>query len=194
MTYGTLTAIMGPMFAGKTSELMKGILWVRHQSIPFFVIKPAIDDRYSTNQEIITHTGLRIPCHYLHQYAVVDTGFSSGDAELLSQIQKSHGSVVFIDEIQFFDLAIIRLIKEWLCDGHNITVCGLDMDTNGDPFNISAQILAMSDHVMKLKSICAVTGAPASKTQKLQLTGNKIDVGGANMYEPRSNNEWVPVK
>ena len=50
---GTLETIVGAMFAGKTSELLKRILWAKHQNKKIIVIKPTIDDRYA-NKKIIT--------------------------------------------------------------------------------------------------------------------------------------------
>ena len=54
---GNLETIVGAMFAGKTSELLKRILWAKHQNKKIIVIKPSLDDRYS-NEKIITHNDL----------------------------------------------------------------------------------------------------------------------------------------
>ena len=43
---GSLETIVGAMFAGKTSELLKRILWANHQNKKIVVIKPSLDDRY----------------------------------------------------------------------------------------------------------------------------------------------------
>ena len=50
---GKLETIVGAMFAGKTSELLKRILWAKHQNQKIIVIKPIIDDRYH-QEKIIT--------------------------------------------------------------------------------------------------------------------------------------------
>ena len=57
MIRGQLETIVGAMFAGKTSELLKRILWAEHQKNKILVLKPKIDDRYTT-KEIITHNNL----------------------------------------------------------------------------------------------------------------------------------------
>ena len=59
---GNLETIVGAMFAGKTSELLKRILWAKHQNKKIIVIKPTIDNRY-TNEKIITHNALSHECH-----------------------------------------------------------------------------------------------------------------------------------
>ena len=58
---GTLETIVGAMFAGKTSELLKRILWAKHQNKKIIVIKPIIDNRYS-EKKIITHNDLSHEC------------------------------------------------------------------------------------------------------------------------------------
>ena len=59
---GNLETIVGAMFAGKTSELLKRILWAKHQNKKIIVIKPTIDNRY-TNEKIITHNALSHECY-----------------------------------------------------------------------------------------------------------------------------------
>ena len=53
MNRGTLETIVGAMFAGKTSELLKRILWAEHQNNKILVLKPKIDDRYAAKEIII---------------------------------------------------------------------------------------------------------------------------------------------
>ena len=53
---GTLETIVGAMFAGKTSELLKRILWAKHQKKKIIVIKPVIDNRYSQNKIIFFYS------------------------------------------------------------------------------------------------------------------------------------------
>ena len=49
---GSLETIVGAMFAGKTSELLKRILWANHQNKKIVVIKPSLDNRYSESKII----------------------------------------------------------------------------------------------------------------------------------------------
>ena len=191
MTTGTLTSVMGPMYAGKTSELMKRILWLNHLALSVMVIKPAIDDRYSKNREIVTHTGHKFECHYLF-LDKIDQDKIANDNLVLQDASKMHS--VFVDEIQFFDSEIISIIEEWLTSGVDVVVSGLDQDSTGAPFLTSAQLLAMSDEVVKLKSYCNTCGQPATKTQKLFDTGKQIDVGSSGMYEARCLKHWQPRK
>ena len=90
---GNLETIVGAMFAGKTSELLKRILWAKHQNKKIIVIKPSIDNRYS-NEKIITHNDLSHECYAMNDWksALRDFNFN-----------KKNVDVVFLDEIQFMN-------------------------------------------------------------------------------------------
>jgi thymidine kinase len=179
-----IESIFGPMYAGKSSELMKRILWFSHQKLPILVIKPNIDDRYSTN-EIVTHTGHKYPCEYLKD---------------LTQYVKNNNTIInyhtiFIDEIQFFDIndvkEFVKIIKLFKI---NLIISGLDQDSSGEPFESSAYILAISDNVTKLQSYCNICGQAATKTYKLHNSGNRVDVASYGVYEARCLDHWEPRK
>ena len=73
---GNLETIVGAMFAGKTSELLKRLLWAKHQNKKIIVIKPSIDDRYS-NEKIITHNDLSHECYAMNDWATTLENFIS---------------------------------------------------------------------------------------------------------------------
>tara|TARA_Y100001960_G_C14760163_1_gene873620 strand:+ start:2478 stop:2705 length:228 start_codon:yes stop_codon:yes gene_type:complete len=64
---GSLETIVGAMFAGKTSELLKRILWANHQNKKIVVIKPSLDNRYSESK-IITHNDLSHECFSMQNW------------------------------------------------------------------------------------------------------------------------------
>ena len=84
---GNLETIVGAMFAGKTSELLKRILWAKHQNKKIIVIKPSIDNRYS-NEKIITHNDLSHECYAMKNW----------ETTLKKYIfEKSNVDMVFLD-------------------------------------------------------------------------------------------------
>ena len=95
---GTLETIVGAMFAGKTSELLKRILWAKHQKKKILVIKPSIDDRYS-EKLIITHNNLSHKC-----YAMKDWDQTNKDYIF------SKKNIFFLDDFvnQFFDRLFLK--------------------------------------------------------------------------------------
>ena len=88
---GTLETIVGAMFAGKTSELLKRILWAEHQKKNILVIKPSIDNRYS-EKLITTHNNLSHKCYSMKTWKEVNKKYD---------IIKKNYDVIFLDEIQF---------------------------------------------------------------------------------------------
>lgn len=179
--YGHLTVICGPMFAGKTTELLKRVLWARNgQNKRVAVFKSAYDTRYKIT-EIVSHDGLQTTASIISHWA----GTPAADH-------------VFFDEAQFFTPPhfhddLVAVVSTLLHDGVDVTVTGLDADWRGQAFPITALLLAMADEAIKLRSHCAVCGRPASKTFKRQLSGGSIELGGSELYEPRCNTHWLTL-
>ena len=108
---GKLETIVGAMFAGKTSELLKRILWAKHQDKKIIVMKPNIDNRYS-NQKIITHNDLSHDCYPMINWKTALEEF---------EFKKNKVDVVFLDEIQFMDT------KDTITNVENILNQGIDV-------------------------------------------------------------------
>jgi thymidine kinase len=57
--HGQLELICGPMFSGKSEELMRRLRRVGYARKTAILVKPAIDDRYSVD-EVVSHEGQRM--------------------------------------------------------------------------------------------------------------------------------------
>lgn len=180
--YGHLTVICGSMFAGKTTELLKRILWARNgQHKAVLVVKPAFDQRFSTTK-IVSHDGLSVEAKAITKWD--DISLIAPDAEL-----------VCIDEVQFFGQPhfegdIVEEIRQLLIIGTDVVVTGLDLDWKGIPFPITASLLAMADTVMKLSANCTVCGQGATKTHKKNYNEETVELGASDLYEARCNDHW----
>ncbi len=102
---------------------------------------------------------------------------------------------MFVDEVQFleaphFDGDFHAVVHALLLTGIPVTCAGLDCDWRGLPFDVTARLLAMADHVTKLTARCAVTGLPAPKTYKKRADDARVALGAADTYEARSNAAW----
>ena len=116
---GNLETIVGAMFAGKTSELLKRILWAKHQNKKIIVIKPSLDDRYS-NEKIITHNDLSHECYAMIDWPTTLKKFT---------FEKSEVDMVFLDEIQFMDTKhTLDNVEIILKKGIDVVCAGLDQD------------------------------------------------------------------
>ena len=180
---GNLETIVGAMFAGKTSELLKRILWAKHQNKKIIVIKPSIDNRYS-NEKIITHNDLSHECYAMNDWATTLEKFI---------FEKSEVDMVFLDEIQFMDtkdtLSNVEII---LNRGIDVVCAGLDQDSRGRPWETSSMLLGLSDKIVKIYGFCNVCGLEATKTFRKISGGERTQVGAANIYEPRCLKHWEP--
>ena len=180
---GNLETIVGAMFAGKTSELLKRILWAKHQNKKIVVIKPSIDNRYS-NEKIITHNDLSHKC-----YSMVDW-----NTTLKKFIfEKNKVDMLFLDEIQFMNTEdTLNNVEKILNKGIDVVCAGLDQDSRGRPWETSSMLLGLSDKIVKIYGFCNVCGLEATKTYRKTEGGERTQVGAANIYEPRCLKHWDP--
>ena len=175
---GWVEVICGSMFSGKTEEMIRRVRRAQIAKQKVQVFKPAIDTRYAVEQ-VKSHNGLghdAIPAVTL--------------AEILANIEPDT-TVIGIDEIQFFDMDVIQMVRQLADRGVRVIAAGLDMDFRGEPFGPMPQLMSEAEHVDKLHAICVVCGADASRTQRL-IDGRPalyddpiILVGGSESYEAR---------
>ena len=170
---GRLELIIGNMFSGKSSELIRRIN--RHKSIQkkILVVNYLNDNRYSSNS-VATHDNLKVNCLKLDTLSkITDNMIQQYDS-------------IFIDEAQFFGDLYTQVIK--LVDIHHkhVVVSGLDGDTFRNPFGDITKLIPMCDTVDKLTAYCSKcgNGTPAPFTKKRIAQNNKsvIDIGGNDKY------------
>jgi thymidine kinase len=170
---GSIEVICGPMFSGKTEELIRRVrrAQIARQKVQIF--KPAIDDRYHESN-VVSHSAQEIQAQ-----PVKDS------LEILKKLFDST-RVVAIDEVQFFDESIHKVVSKLARRGIRVILAGLDQDYKGNPFGSIPQLLAMADSVDKIQAICTVCGGPASKTyRKFDQKEDQVVVGEADIYEAR---------
>ena len=180
---GTLETIVGAMFAGKTSELLKRILWAKHQNKQILVIKPSIDNRYS-KELIITHNNLSHECYAMTNWEQTNLDYA---------LEKKNYDIVFLDEIQFMNTTTtLDNVEKMLNSEIDVVCAGLDQDSRGKPWETSSFLLALSDKITKIYGFCNVCGVEATKTYRKIEGGERTQVGASNIYEPRCLKHWKP--
>lgn len=138
---GVLEVICGPMFSGKTFELIHRVEKINYlQDGKYQLFKPALDTR---DKNIRTRfNGLETECVSVEK-----------PKEIFDHLQKDC-HLVGLDEAQFFSKDIIPIIEELLNQDINVVAAGLDLNYLGEPFGIMADLLAMADSVEKLFATC----------------------------------------
>ncbi|MFC2143046.1 thymidine kinase [Candidatus Aenigmatarchaeota archaeon] len=152
-----LEVICGPMFCGKSEELIRRLKRIQIAKKKIIAFKPSIDDRYDKTR-IASHSGAFIDA------VAIDTTKES----IESIVEKSKDAdVVGIDEIQFFDDHIINIVDFLIDGGKEVVVAGLDKDFRKEPFGPMPMLLAKADYVIKLDAICVKCGELATTTQRI---------------------------
>ena len=175
---GWLEVITGCMFAGKTEELIRRINILHYAKKEIIVIKPKIDNRYSSD-EIASHAGQR------------KKSFCVSSAKEIFDHVDERTQVVAIDEAQFLDKDLVLVCETLANRGIRVMVAGLDRDFRGEPFGVMPELLVRAEFVTKLSAVCVQCGAPATRTQRLvnQKPADYHDpivmVGAKEAYEPR---------
>jgi len=184
---GWIEVICGPMFAGKSEELIRRIKRLEYAKKKTLVFKPLIDNRYSTN-EVVSHSNLKAKSIAIRE-----------SKEILDYVDSTTFAIA-VDEVQFLDKDIIYLAQKLALKGIRVILGGLDTDFRGEPFPITASLMTIAEDVLKLTAICVVCGAPATKTQRIingkpaQYADPIIKVGAAEAYEPRCRHCHQVVK
>ena len=177
--FGWIECICGSMFSGKSEELLRRIKRgvIAKQKVLLF--KPSIDNRYDENR-VSTHNG--------NSYDSISIEKSS---DILNLVKDTKYDIIGIDEIQFFDNDIVKIINKLADDGIRVIVAGLDMDFKAEPFHPMPEIMAISEMVTKLHAVCNKCGKEASRSQRL-INGEpaKYDdpivvIGASESYEAR---------
>lgn len=180
---GTLDVYTGPMYAGKTSQLLKRVLWLDHLQKRVLVLKPAKDNRYA-EESIVTHNQLSYPCISFSDFSDIDSKYN---------IMPYNYDTVCLDEVQFMPThPTLKRVETWLSNGVNVIACGLDQDSRGVPFETSSLLMGLADCVSKMTSDCTKCGSLATKTFRIYADGDREQVGSIGMYEPRCKNHWEP--
>src|SRR6202161_3616541 len=176
---GWIEAICGPMFSGKSEELMRRLRRSIIARKRVQVFKPLIDDRYSSD-EIVSHNDLRMKSQAVQSAA-----------EILPNLD-SRTEVVGVDEANFFGPALVDVATLLADGGKQVLIAGLDTDYMGRPFPPMPELLSLAESITKTLAICVHCGNPAKHTQRLVESSDLIVVGARGAYEARCRRCFEP--
>ncbi|WP_195940802.1 thymidine kinase [Romboutsia sp. 1001713B170131_170501_G6] len=187
VNHGYIEVVIGPMYSGKSEELIRRLRRAKIAKQNVVVFKPQIDNRYS-KEDVVSHNGDSINAIPI-----------SSAREIYNHIDNKT-QVVGIDEVQFFDEEIVEIAMNLADKGIRVIAAGLDMDFKGEPFGPTPKLLAVAEFVDKIQAICSVCGQPANRSQRL-INGEParyddpiIQVGAVESYEARCRKCHVVYK
>ena len=171
---GWIEVICGPMFSGKTEELIRRLKRAIIAKNKILVFKPKIDNRYSDNL-IVSHNNNSI------ESIIIDN-----ESEILNI--PNDVNIIGIDEIQFFTKEIVDICIKLANQNKRVIVSGLDKDFQGKPFGIMPNILSEAEYISKLNAICNVCGDYAFFTKRISNDKEQILLGELDKYEANCRN------
>ncbi|MCI0337544.1 MAG: thymidine kinase [Acidobacteria bacterium] len=167
------------MFSGKSEELIRRLRRAQIARRKVQIFKPMIDERYS-EEHIVSHSEMKIESQIV----------KSANEILAAAAMDTE--VIGIDEGQFFDQDLIRVANQLADQGKRVIIAGLDMDYLGRPFEPMPMLLAIAEDITKTRAICVRCGSPATYTQRLIASRERVVVGAAEAYEARCRSCFDP--
>ncbi|MDP2624467.1 MAG: thymidine kinase [Actinomycetota bacterium] len=178
---GWVEVICGPMFSGKSEELIRRITRYHIARVPTQTFKPLIDDRYS-DDHVVSHSSLTTAAE-----PVGDSG------ELLRRV-RGQTVVVGIDEGQFFDQGLVAVVEQLAASGKKVIVAGLDLDYLGRSFEPIPSLMTRAEYVTKSLAVCHRCGGAGMFTQRVIASDELVVLGAEGAYEARCRRCYDPTE
>ena len=193
---GWIEVIAGPMFSGKSTELIRRLERSEIAGEKTIAFKPTTDTRSADNY-IEDRNGGKVKAIRVEDtddlidklpIKVIPMADSRAKDVNLAKIEHLDFDVIAIDEVQFMDNKIIKLCDKLANSGKRVIVSGLDLDFMGDKFEIISDLISKAEYIDIIKAVCSYCGNPASYTQKYidgkpVTDGERIEVGDSEKYK-----------
>lgn len=177
-TSGHIEVICGPMFSGKSEELMRRIRRAKIARQKVQTFKPEIDTRYDSSK-IVSHN------------KITEDAIVVANPSIIQDLISVDTQVVGVDETQFFDVTIVECLNSLADQGIRVIAAGLDTDYKGEPFEGTLHLIAQADFVTKLKAICMICGNPASRTARTKhIKTDEFVLGSNDIYRAMCRKHW----
>ncbi len=176
---GWLEVISGPMFSGKSEELIRRVTRYHLARVPTQTFKPELDTRYSDDR-LVSHSNMSVAAE-----PVTDS------AQLLSSVE-DRTVVVGIDEGQFFDIGLVEVASMLANAGKRVIVAGLDLDYLGRPFEPIPSLMLRAEYVTKSLAVCHRCGGAGLFTQRVVDSDELVVLGATDAYEARCRHCYDP--
>jgi thymidine kinase len=169
---GWVEVICGPMFSGKSEELIRRVTRSQIARVPVQVFKPRLDDRYA-DAEVVSHSAWKVEATPV------------GDSTEMLRGVSNKTRVIGIDEGQFFDDGLVEVVDNLAATGKQVIVAGLDTDYLRRPFEPIPSLCDRAEYVTKMLAVCHRCGGPALYTQRIVKSDDLVVLGAQDAYEAR---------
>jgi thymidine kinase len=181
---GRIEIICGPMFSGKTEELLRRVRRAQIAHQPTVIFKPATDTRY--NKDTVTS----------HDSNALPSVTVANSEEILNYLKSQARpiTVIAIDEVQFFDDGLPETCMKLADQGIRVIAAGLDLDFTAKPFGCMPELLCLAEEVTKLHAVCMETGRPAHFSHRIAGGANTVEIGEKDRYIPLTRQAFVAAR
>ena len=166
---GWIEVICGPMFSGKTEELIRRLVRAQIAKQKVAIFKPNTDNRFEEDF-IVSHNQRKIKSIRVNESEII-----------LNYLNKA--DVFGIDEAQFFDPSIVKVCRELANSGKRVVVAGLEKDYLANSFGSMPELLVNAEYITKVNAICMSCGDPANYSHRISFEKKQVVVGETDKYE-----------
>ena len=176
---GWVEVICGPMFSGKSEELIRRVTRSQIARIPVQTFKPQLDNRFA-DLEVVSHSKLKVDA------IPVET------SEDLLKAVGDVTEVIGIDEGQFLDDGLVDVVDQLAAAGKQVIIAGLDTDYLRRPFEPIPTLCERAEYVTKVLAVCHKCGGPGMYTQRIVNSDDLVVLGAQGAYEARCRRCYDP--
>lgn len=200
---GSMELLLGPMFAGKTSALLRRVAEYEAAGLRVAVVKSDKDNRYCASH-VVTHDGVRKSCFAVPSLAAF--------VEAAGPAYEGY-QVVAVDEAQFFPDLADWALRAADHEAKHVVLAGLDGDFRRQRFGQVLDLLPLADCVTKLHATCIFceneaaeaagealadarpSARPVRALFSLRIAADSRQevVGGADKYAPACRRHYVEL-
>ena len=173
MNISSLKLFIGPMYAGKTSKLIKIYNEAIKSDLNVIVLTHSSEIRYSIDQ-LSTHDQTKISCF---KYETINSFIQNKQDEIVNS------NIILIDEAQFFkDLLEVKELVDYY--HKQVYVFGLDGDFKRNKFGQTLDLIPHCDSVEKMTANCTLCDNPAIFSCRIINSDQQILIGSSESYQP----------
>lgn len=170
---GSIQIIFGPMFSGKSTELLRRLRRFNIANMNCIALKYKEDVRYDNSGAITTHDRMSLEAIPMSTLSCVKKVLGS---EFMKKID-----VIGIDEGQFFP-DIVSFAEKMANKGKIVIIAALDGTFERNAFGDILNLVPLAESVCKLSSVCSYCHYEASFSKRIGIEKQVQIIGGAERY------------
>jgi len=176
--------IIGPMFAGKTTELLRRARALAAIGQRVVFVAHASDALRYQSPELSSAIDAAVRTHARDEQRGANVHYASRLADVDHLV--AHADVVAVDEVQFFSDLESFVLRHESRRGLTILLSGLDGDAERRAFGQTLSIIPLCDDVVKLRAFDSVKRDGSRASFSMRLTEHAgascVRVGGSDLY------------